>query len=145
MIDVPVIERRLSWRPVLPVMVVFLAGGVCCGVLGVLRESGALLVVACVLGAAVAFLVAVTLGSRTVVGADGVHDRRPWSPEVFVAWSEVEDVVVSGRRSRVVALTRRGRRGRTLSAVRDGDQAGDGLGFDGLVAVIRHRVHRAGG
>ncbi len=139
----PTIERRLTWIPILPLLVGFSVMGVAAGGYAVHLASGRLLSIALALAAAIAFLMTMTVWSRTIIAMDGIRDRRPFAPEVFIPWNEVQEVVVTAQRQRTVKIIRHGRRwGRTLSAIRDGDVAPDGLGFDELIAVIRHRAHR---
>ncbi|GAB2850871.1 hypothetical protein GCM10022221_57770 [Actinocorallia aurea] len=141
----PLLERRLSWRPTLPLIAAFAVLGAAAGAAAVRLESGELLFLALFCAVGIGFLVVVTLGARTVVGVDGVRDKRPFAAELFIPWDEVTDVVVAGQRTRVVALTRRSHGPRTLSGIRDGDPPVDGLDFAGVVAVLRARAraHRA--
>jgi len=138
----PTIDLRMTWTPILPLLGGFSVMGVTAGGYGVYLASGRLLSIALALAAAIAFLVAMTVRSLTVIAMDGIRDRRPFAPEVFIPWSEVQEVVVTAQPRRTVKVIQRGRRwGRTLSAIRDGDVTPDGLGFDELIAVIRHRAH----
>ncbi|MFA1543946.1 hypothetical protein [Actinomadura monticuli] len=137
----PVIERRLRWTPVVPLLVFLGLLGAVGGGLGAYLVSGALVTITLVCLVAICFIVVMTVRSRTIIGLDGIRDRRPLTGEVLIPWSDITDAGVVGHPTRVVRIAWQGGRSRrTLSALREADGAPDGLGLDQLAAVIRHRA-----
>jgi hypothetical protein len=114
------------------------------GGLGLYLPSGGLLVIAIAMIGLICFVIAMTVRCRTVIGLDGIRDRRPLSAEIFIPWTDVKEIIVAaaGGRRLVTVARHSGSSDRRLSAIREGDVASDGLGFDELVAVIRQRARQ---
>lgn len=132
-----VVERRLSLRPALSLVIVLSVIGVLCGVLAV-ASAWLVAPAAFCLGLA-AFTVVATVRARTLVGPDGVHNRA-LRRRVFVPWAEIADVTVSATPPRTVKVVRHDGSTTVLAAVRDADVPPDGLGPDDIADLIKERA-----
>lgn len=136
----PMITRRLQPAPTRALLLGLAAFGVLAGLYAVVHPVVAL-AAAFFLGLA-AFMFVATRRALTEVGPDGIRNRA-LGRTVFVPWSDVTDVVVSGTPSRTVRVMRREGGRMTLAAVRDSDVHADGLGLDDVADVVRGRAAAA--